>query len=470
MDFGTYLRLPDGYIPLLIPQKYFLQLNLFQNENDSKKEKVTSTDDVLLQEFEHQTSNFNDSFIPALQSPNKSVDSCKLSNIFSAIRNHEKDCEPSESNRENGYEIPHIIGRQCNNDQLKRKWNLLHKGCKENYATTTLNNHDIVTTNLDAPSVVLIKTADFNEIRKPLNGIQISEPGIAEIIILSHAKEKTPKSMLQSIQLTRILEHGSSTLTSSVTLLPTSQSYETTPKLPITLEKRKDMMQIEEETSLESNASPTPTLMQPSVKSLEKRKATVQNEEETSESSAPSTPPPTQLSARSLEKRKATMQIKYSSQFNTLFTKPNAKSSKKKKANMASMLLEVTERNTGYKEVAKYITDVPNEEFEDGPGFKIRIPNTPDITPSYLRNIINEHMENLRNQISELKNEQFTGDITITLAQRDITQNKKIIFEQYNPTEIHKAPLDTNINRALTGFDYRRYLSDLKEYDFSSKK
>ncbi|CAG8653333.1 2847_t:CDS:1 [Acaulospora morrowiae] len=150
-------------------------------------------------------------------------------------------------------------------------------------AITTLNNYDIATTNLDAPSAVLINTADFNEIRKillgsnenepifirdasedesaqeettklikPLNGIQISELGTAEITISPHAKEKIPEPISQSILPTQILEPDGSptlpthaltsesvveklvtpstppnqiwTLTSSITLLPTPQS------------------------------------------------------------------------------------------------------------------------------------------------------------------------------------------------------------------------------------------------------
>ncbi|CAG8577561.1 2360_t:CDS:2 [Acaulospora morrowiae] len=88
-------------------------------------------------------------------------------------------------------------------------------------ATITSNNYDISTTNLDAPSIVLINTENFNKIIKallgsnedgpifisdvsedesaqeetteliqPLNGMRISEPGTAEITISSHAKEK----------------------------------------------------------------------------------------------------------------------------------------------------------------------------------------------------------------------------------------------------------------------------------------
>ncbi|CAG8723998.1 15378_t:CDS:2, partial [Acaulospora morrowiae] len=114
-----------------------------------------------------------------------------------------------------------------------------------------------------------------NLLKKKL--VAIYYRGLSDESVSSHAKEKNPRTYLQSIHQTRILEHGSSstllihiltseldveklvmpstspnqirTLTSSVTLLPTPQSQGITPKLPITLRKRKDTMQIEEETN-----------------------------------------------------------------------------------------------------------------------------------------------------------------------------------------------------------------------------
>ncbi|CAG8653316.1 2846_t:CDS:2 [Acaulospora morrowiae] len=266
-------------------------------------------------------------------------------------------------------------------------------------------------------------------------------------------------------------------------------------------------MQIEKETSSESSAPPTPTLMQHSAKSLGKRKVTMQIEESTPESSA-------------------------------RLTKLSAKSAKKKKSKHGKHVV-----GTGYKEVENHITDIPNEEFEEGPGLNIKIHNifwklrkiyresnvyrlihfccktsTIFTQPEFIeeRKKIPNHVAKPMNRafrrgervssrayeilmgelpeeerttslsdeiigarraheliltISELKNEQFTEDITITIAQqRDILQNKKLLSKQYNSTEIHIALLDTNINRALTGFDYRRYLCGLKEQNISLKK
>ncbi|CAG8488234.1 9819_t:CDS:2 [Acaulospora morrowiae] len=419
-------------------------------------------------------------------------------------------------------------------------------------ATTTLNNYDIATTNLDAPPIFIRDASEeesaqeeTKKLIKPLNGIQISELGTAEITISPHAREKTPEPISQSILPTQILEpDGLPTLPTHALTLE-SDSQETTPKPPRTLRKRKAKMQIEKKTFSKYSVPPTPT-------PTRKRKATIHIEKETSsESSALPTPTPTQTSTKSVGKRKVNtesmssevtkrksfslpLDINYITQppsqnwndvrlwmeedikklqnillmykmknlksvldlkvefviysegyvqyiiawveknktrghkISTIFTQPEFIEERKKTPNpVATPMSRAFGRGERVSSRAYEIlmrelpeeraTSLSDEIIGARRAHKLILTvgwrcltNFPDITPSFLRNITNEQMENLHIQISELKNEQFT--------------------EGYNSTEIHKAPIDPNINRALTGFDYRRYLCGLREQKSSSKK